>query len=151
MSKIIKINATSVIIGNDDLSTTEARLSDCNFTPVIGDEVDVFKTENEIIVSKKSKPVVLGGNPEGIVINVANNQGVNYSKFQDVHVVKKGWFLFWAFFLGGIGAHRFYAGYPLSGILYFLFSWTFIPALISFLEFIIACFKRADVNGNILV
>lgn len=73
MSRIIKINTTSVIIGNDDLSTTEARLSDCNFIPVIGDEVDVFKTENEVIVSKKSKPVVQGINPEGIVINVANN------------------------------------------------------------------------------
>ncbi len=103
MSRIIKINTTSVIIGNDDLSTTEARLSDCNFTPVIGDEVDVFKTENEVIVSKKSKPVVQGINPEGIVINVANNQnsnnqGLNYNASTDVHVVNKGWFLFWAFF-----------------------------------------------------
>ena len=156
MSRIIKINTTSVIIGNDDLSTTEARLSDCNFTPVIGDEVDVFKTENEVIVSKKSKPVVQGINPEGIVINVANNQNsnnqvLNYNASTDVHVVNKGWFLFWAFFLGGIGAHRFYAGYPLSGTLYFLFSWTFIPAFFAFLEFMVACFKRADANGNILV
>lgn len=111
----------------------------------------MFKIENEIIVSKKSQPVVQGFNPEGIVINVANNQGGNYSKSQDAYVVNKGWFLFWAFFLRGIGAHRFYAGYPLSGILYFLFNWTFIPSLIAFLEFIVACFKRADANGNILV
>lgn len=66
-------------------------------------------------------------------------------------LLRKGGFYFGHFFLGEIGAHRFYAGYPLSGILYFLFSWTFIPSLIAFLEFIVACFKRADANGNILV
>jgi TM2 domain-containing membrane protein YozV len=42
-----------------------------------------------------------------------------------------------AIFLGGLGIHKFYLGKPLQGILYILFSWTFIPALISFVEGII--------------
>lgn len=43
----------------------------------------------------------------------------------------------WAFFLGGFGAHKFYLGRPVWGILYLIFFWTFIPAFVAFVEFII--------------
>lgn len=56
-----------------------------------------------------------------------------------------------AFFLGGFGAHKFYAGKVGLGILYLLFCWTFIPGIIAFIEFIVALTKTADVNGNIEV
>ena len=39
-----------------------------------------------------------------------------------------------AIFLGGIGLHKFYLGRPLQGVLYLVFFWTFIPALIGFIE-----------------
>ena len=39
-----------------------------------------------------------------------------------------------AFCLGGLGAHKFYLGKPTEGIFYILFVWTFIPAIISFIE-----------------
>ncbi|MEQ9872759.1 MULTISPECIES: TM2 domain-containing protein [Pectobacterium] len=42
-----------------------------------------------------------------------------------------------AAFLGGLGAHKFYLGKVGQGILYLLFCWTFIPTLISIVEFII--------------
>lgn len=42
-----------------------------------------------------------------------------------------------ALFLGGFGAHKFYLGRNLQGVLYLLFCWTFIPAIIAFIEFII--------------
>jgi len=41
-----------------------------------------------------------------------------------------------AFFLGGIGVHKFYLGQIGFGILYLLFCWTFIPAIIAIIEFI---------------
>ncbi len=41
-----------------------------------------------------------------------------------------------AFFLGGLGIHKFYLGENLAGILYLLFFWTLIPGLIAFFEFI---------------
>lgn len=41
-----------------------------------------------------------------------------------------------AFFLGGFGIHRFYLGRGGSGILYLIFFWTFIPAILAFFEFI---------------
>ncbi len=42
-----------------------------------------------------------------------------------------------AFFLGGFGVHKFYLGQIGQGIIYLLFFWTFIPAIIAFIEFII--------------
>ena len=42
-----------------------------------------------------------------------------------------------AFFLGGIGIHRFYLGQGGLGIAYLLFCWTFIPAIIAIIDFII--------------
>jgi TM2 domain-containing membrane protein YozV len=41
-----------------------------------------------------------------------------------------------AFFLGGFGGHKFYLGDNLAGVLYFVFSWTLIPSLIAFFDFI---------------
>lgn len=42
-----------------------------------------------------------------------------------------------ALFLGGFGIHKFYLNRPVQGIIYLLFFWTFIPALIAFVEGII--------------
>lgn len=42
-----------------------------------------------------------------------------------------------AIFFGGIGIHKFYLGKVFQGILYLIFCWTYIPAIISFIEGII--------------
>lgn len=42
-----------------------------------------------------------------------------------------------ALFLGGLGVHKFYLGKIGQGFLYLIFCWTFIPAAIAFVEFII--------------
>lgn len=39
-----------------------------------------------------------------------------------------------AFLLGGIGIHKFYLGQTAMGVVYLLFSWTFIPMFISWIE-----------------
>lgn len=39
-----------------------------------------------------------------------------------------------AILLGGFGAHKFYLGQIGTGIIYLLFCWTFIPALIGLIE-----------------
>ena len=42
-----------------------------------------------------------------------------------------------ALFLGGVGVHKFYLGNTGIGVLYLLFSWTLIPAIIGIIEGII--------------
>ena len=42
-----------------------------------------------------------------------------------------------AFLLGGVGAHKFYLGQTGIGFVYLLFFWTFIPAILAFIEFVI--------------
>lgn len=42
-----------------------------------------------------------------------------------------------AFFLGGLGVHRFYLGQGGLGLAYLLFCWTFIPCIIAFIDFIV--------------
>lgn len=42
-----------------------------------------------------------------------------------------------ALLLGGLGVHKFYLGQPGLGILYLIFCWTFIPALIALIEAIV--------------
>lgn len=39
-----------------------------------------------------------------------------------------------ALFLGGLGIHKFYLGQAVQGVIYLLFCWTGIPALIGFVE-----------------
>lgn len=41
-----------------------------------------------------------------------------------------------ALFFGWLGVHKFYLGHPTVGMIYLLFCWTFIPAILAFLEFI---------------
>lgn len=36
--------------------------------------------------------------------------------------------------LGGIGAHKFYLARPFQGLIYLLLCWTFIPAIVGFIE-----------------
>ena len=45
-----------------------------------------------------------------------------------------------AFFLGGLGIHRFYLGQNVMGLLYLVFCWTFIPALIALFDFFVFIF-----------
>ena len=49
----------------------------------------------------------------------------------------RGMAVFLAFILGGVGAHKFYLGSAGLGILYIIFCWTFIPAIIGLIEGIV--------------
>ncbi len=152
MAKIIKVNDDIVSIGTDEGGIKEVRKTDINFIPNIGDEVEVYETENNTIVTKKEKKIENNSNG-GININVSNNQNNAQPMYvaNNTKAVNKVIYCILAAFLGGIGVHKFYAGKIGTGILYLIFCWTFIPSTIAFIEFIIALCKKADTNGNILV
>lgn len=49
-----------------------------------------------------------------------------------------------AFFLGGLGIHKFYLGRIGWGIVYLLFCWTFIPAIVALIEGILLLVMSDD-------
>ena len=52
-----------------------------------------------------------------------------------------------ALFLGGIGIHKFYLGRIGWGIVYLLFCWTVIPAIIGFIEgILLLIMSQSDFN-----
>jgi len=58
--------------------------------------------------------------------------------------VSKAALLLLTFFLGGIGIHRFYLGNIRQGLVYVVFSWTGIPAVIALTEFFIYAFTSSE-------
>lgn len=124
MAKIIKTDNNITTIGMDNGSIKEVRTASLSFRPKINDSVEVYESADQIIISKT------GGAK---------------------HCVNKISYALFAFFLGGLGAHKFYAGKTAQGFLYLIFCWTFIPGIIAFIEFILALAKEADSNGNICV
>ena len=152
MSKIIKIDGEVVSIGTDDGGIKEVRLSDISFDPSVGDNVEIFESEDKLIITKKEVKEENTPN-SGININVSNNQPGTQPVYvaNNTKAVNKVGYCLLAFFLGGLGIHKFYAGKTGTGVLYLLFCWTGIPAFIAFIDFIIGLCKKTDEAGNILI
>ena len=131
MAKIIKIHSDIVSIGNSDGSITDVAISDLNFTPQIGDEVEFFSNDEKIIVNK------IGAQHR---TNAEGKRAVNKLAYALLAIL-----------VGGIGIHKFYAGKIGMGFVYILFCWTAIPSIIGLIEGIIALTKPEDNNGNIYV
>ncbi len=154
-------------MGTDDKGIREARLCDFNFTPEVGDEVDIYETETKLIVVKRENyqnnqtanaNIVPnnGMNPNGININLTNAQvqpqvqpqvqQVIYGK-----VVDKVVYCILAGLVGSFGIHKFYAGRIGKGLLYLIFCWTYIPLILSIIDLIKAILTPSDVNVKIIV
>ncbi|MDG4942833.1 TM2 domain-containing protein [Staphylococcus agnetis] len=63
--------------------------------------------------------------------------------------VNKMTYVFFAFFLGGLGVHKFYIHKKGLGFLYLVFCWTGIPGVIGIFEGVSAALKESDSEGNI--
>lgn len=118
-----------MVIGTSDGRLKEINVSCCQgFSPNPGMLVDVYESDNKVVVVKSSLQATAGKRK-----------------------VNKIAYVLFALFLGGLGVHKFYAGKVVWGIVYLLFCWTFIPGFIAFIEMIIALCKSSDENGNIEV
>lgn len=136
MPRIIGIKGDAVQIRTESGKIIDVNNSQLNFSPELGDEIEVFRDGNRVVISKKQYQTQNGS---------VSTYTVNKKP------VSKVAYCLLAFFLGGIGIHKFYAGRIAAGILYLLFCWTCIPAFIAFIEFIIGLCKESDANGMIWV
>lgn len=59
MAKIIKADGDIISIGTDEGGIKEVRTQDINFVPQVGDEVEIFETENNLIVTKKEPKKII--------------------------------------------------------------------------------------------
>ena len=65
--------------------------------------------------------------------------------------VSKGIYIALCLFLGGIGAHKFYAGKWVQGFLYLVLCATGISLVLSVFDLFVAMFKKSDSQGEIRV
>ena len=95
--------------------------------------------------SNNSSPAIEtgNGNPNNVVVNIDNSGfGAQFGAQRGSrrNYKTKNAALLWCFFLGGIGAHHFYLGNTVRGLLYLVFVWTYIPMVLALIDFIlIAC------------
>ena len=154
MAKIVKVTGAEVTIAHNE-EYIKVNPSELNFVPQLGDEVEVHKVDEEIIVMKKDNKkddkinisIVNENNAVQNQSQVVNTQQTAYG----LHYVNKWVYVLLAIFLGGVGAHHFYAGYNSKGIFYLLLSWTGIPVILGFFQGVLALFKTPDANGKIAV
>ena len=158
MPKVIKITDTHVFIGMDDGSFEEYDLNDLNFVPHIGDEVEIFRSDVFTIVTKRESGIVTQNTFAGADTSETNTQSQSYPKYTrsqgdsgTSRSVNKVMYCMLAVLLGGIGAHKFFAGKTGAGVCYILFCWTGIQAIIAMIDFIVALFMKPDANGEIYV
>ena len=131
--KVIKCDGESVTIGMDDGSFKVVSYRELGFRADINDEIDVYSNNGQAVYAK--------GAPKS---ETFKDDGKS-------KVVNKTTYVLFAILLGGVGANKFYAGKVGMGILYLVFCWTFVPALMGLIEGIMACSKKPDSEGNIIV
>lgn len=106
-----------------------------------GEIIDTQMRDIELLKSKM--------NNSQVITNVATNTGSPGVTHIIVNKKSRGAAVLWAFFLGGIGAHKFYLGQNGTGMIYLLLSWTSVPFIISICEGIYyLCMSPAEFDAK---
>lgn len=137
MSKITSVQNGTVSVQTASGEIQNFQAADLSFTPAVGDEVEILHYNGKDTLQKRTEMYNTYTPP---VENPLNKKEVD-----------KIVYCLLAFFLGGFGAHKFYAGKIGLGIVYLLFFWTGIPSIVAFFEMIVGICKKASASGKILV
>jgi len=152
MAVIIEINDGSVLIGTDDGGLREVMRSDLNFSPEVGDEVTLYENEDRVRVVKARQAEPQNDEKDvNISVSMFKSQIAPVIYDDGLVAVNKVLYCVLCICLGGLGVHKFYAGRIGTGLLYLIFSWTFIPLILAVLEFCNTLSKPSDADGMIFV
>lgn len=155
IGKVIKLDNAEITVVDNNQDVQVYDRESFSFDPKINDRVEIYDAGEYFIINEK-EPEIPSTQPINIKIDSANNNMQNqttnnmetsYGKEK----VSKLTYVLLAFFLGGVGIHKFYTGKTMQGILYLVFCWTGIPAIIALFEGIFAAFKPSDRTGMIEV
>ena len=147
MAQIIKIKDGIVYVGMPTGQIIEVKRTSIDSEPQVGASVNVYGTGDNVIITQTLTSAVVN-NVNQQLQNI-NSQSLIIPPYS--RPVNKIAYALLALFVGGFGIHKFYAGKTGMGILYLVFFWTFIPAIVAFIEAIIALTKPADQYGNIYI
>lgn len=104
MAKVLKTNVSKTIIGLDNGSIEEVDTASLDFIPQVDDELEVYKTGDEIIVRKCNKEQF----------------------YHNGRRVNKLVYALLAIFLGSFGIHKFYAGRMVGLFISFSFGLVYL-------------------------
>lgn len=145
---ILSVDDDTVTLGNQNGTALSVPRSSLRFFPRVGDHVNVYREAEKVYVTR---PVDTAD--DGRVVTNPTSQATHTPSGsiqpRDRHSVRKGPYVFLALFLGGLGAHKFYANRIGAGLLYLIFSWTFVPMIIAALEALVAAVTAPDAAGEI--
>lgn len=143
MNQIVEVTPEQVMVRFDNGQYQYFPLNSVAYpNPLVNDVVEVHTDAQGRVLIQRAAAVQ---NPN-VTVNVTQQNPVMQGK-----AVNKVAYCLFAIFLGGLGIHKFYSGKVGMGIVYILFCWTFIPAVIGLIEGIIGLTKTADANGNIYI
>ena len=154
MAKITKVEDGKVFIEKEDGSVIEADRENIDFAVKSGMEVDI---SDDGRISKSAEPDDVSEEEYSSVSSQPAMPAVHGK------AVNKVAYCLLAFFLGGLGIHKFYAGKTLLGVLYGALAGAplrglclglgatalLYALLLAFLGWIIGLCKHADSQGNI--
>lgn len=140
-AKVLKTERSTITLGLDDGSFRVVYRSEIDFNPEKGSFVDVYESNGQHIYAPHEEAAERN----------RFNQHVESAFTGEKVRVNRLLYIVVAFFFGWIGVHKFITRKYIQGLLYLVFCWTCVPAILSLIDLFRAAFKKPDENGNILI
>ena len=154
MPRIIHMENHVVEVEFEDGTTALYELEDCNYQPIEGDRVKVFKQNGQFLIVREDDPAfqeTVQMSYENPFVDSQSETEKARAEGRGQHVVNKYAYGITGILLGGLGVHEFMVGNNAAGVASILFCWTGVPEIIGLAKGIKALVKKADEEGNIVM
>lgn len=142
-AKVLNVTEATVTLGLENGVAREVDREKLLFAVEKNDIVEIYQHQD-------GREEFILNNPDQTLLKLENALDAIQSN-REKRRVSKVLYVIFALLLGGFGIHKFYAGKILWGIIYLFLCWTGIPAIVAFIEGIVALCKNSDRDGRIEV